>query len=489
MPRPYEQPNKRPTSAPVRSRSKGGESNRVSGRQFNNGPAKGPKGSKGSKPKEAPKPRSGGGRSQGFGVERQLLNGIGSIPGRLAGGSQGFGWERYLGRQIGGNDRQVNADGVLALADFARRRAAEQGGGAMSGIGGAMNRLTSGLGSAIERATGGGTTFDNLLAQIMGGQTAPPSAPTMSPSLVDVNSVVAPFAGYREQTQKQYDQNRTRLGELAASNNADVEAVKAATQHRLADLEHMRQADAARNLGAIQNQGAATAASQAALGFEPAAMGGGADTAARAAQDVQMAANSEASRIADMRSSADIEATRRATFLSGANTGAGQELDRNLFAAMSQLQQQEAAARMQAEQANAQSMQQAAGANYDAQMADYNNRIAATDSAAQLPGALAEAGQMLGAFSYPQRASVQQQLSGGPADSLRSVLLNVLNDNANPDDALVTAMQTVTDYNKKYKTDWQVPQLRQWINDWYAQDGTMSNTGFNRLGQLFGRGF
>lgn len=382
--------------------------------------------------------------------------------------------------------------GVRRLADFAQRRAAGSGasGGALSGLGGVFSRLSDSLGSAVSTAAGGHTTFDALLERIMGNQPAMPSAPSYTPALMDVNSVVAPFAGYRDATNKQYEQNRSRLDELAAQGLRDTQMVQQAGQNRLADLERLRQADLARNAAVIAQSQQAGMADLAAQGVDPSILATNAAANQQRAGDIEYAAQAGLNRIQDMKSSEAIDAARRADELATGKRDSSEALDRNLFAAMAQLQAQEAAARTQAEQFNAQAMNQAAQGNYEGQMADFQNRQAQQDRLMQLPGALGEAASSLGAFTNPRRESVIGALANGDPSSFRSQLLGVLQKFDNPDDAKAEAMNLLAAYNDMQKEAGRpqrtVPNLDRWIQDWYYQNGSLTNDGFRQLGTLFG---
>lgn len=359
--------------------------------------------------------------------------------------------------------------------------------GTLGAIFNGMGGYTAGSGAS---AASGHTTLNALLDRIMGSQGAMPTAPQMTPNLVDVNAVTAPFGQYRDATNAQYATNRSRLDELAAAGIADGQMVQAATANRLADLERLRQADIARNAGVVEQAANASQGDLAAQGVDPALMAAHQasvnDRAAEAASNAQGGLNL----VSDMKAQNEIAAARRQSEDSLASRGANTTLDQNLFAAMASLNAQEQAARMQAEQFNAEATAQAQQANYQGQMADFTNAQAQADRNLQLPSALMEAGASMGAFTNPKRDSIARQLAGAPPNSFRSALFSALQKFDNPEDAkaeALNALDAVNAYNEKNnRPQISAPNLDRWIEDWYYQDGTMSNQGFTMLGRQFG---
>lgn len=394
-------------------------------------------------------------------------------------------------------DQAVNGDGKF-LADMFRDIQANQGGGAFSRLGG----LTGGIGVGASSRAGAAAaqtaiqSVTSLLEQIRNGLPGMPQAPGgINPALVDVNATLAPFGAARDNIQAQAEKNRGSIATLAAQGLEDNADVNAAEQQRLASMEKLLQTRQAQNMSGVNADGSSATTDLAATGVDPALMASMQAQVAQQRQDVGNASQGALDMVASQKSTEDIEAKRNDRAVQAGQTDASGQLDAALFQAIAGINAQEQQARTQAEQFNAQAQQQANEAAFSGQQQQYEAAMARMKDIMGLPGAVGAAAAESGALAFPKRDQVMQTIMSGmntsSPDGVGFGMVQALQAADNPDDAFQSVTNHILDINARRKKNKANPiapdmgNIRRLIQDYYAQDGSLTNDGFEQLKRAF----
>lgn len=375
---------------------------------------------------------------------------------------------------------------------------AKHQGGMFSKLGGVTGALGQNAGGQVGSAAGQAAiqSVSSLLEKIQAGLPGVPGAPGgISPTLVDIAATLAPFGAARDNVNAQAEKNRAMIGTLASQGMEDNADVAAAEQQRLASMAQLLQTRQKQNMSGATADGSASLTDLRAQGVDPALQAEmGAQILAQR-QDAGNASTGALDMVANQKTTEGIEAKRNDRQVQASQSNATGQLDASLFEAIVGLNAQEQKARTEAEQFNAQSTAQANEANFAGQQQSYEAQMARMQDLMQLPGAVGQAAAESGALAFPRRDqamnTIMSTMNTSSADGVGFGMLQAIQAADNPDDAMQSVVNHITDINARRKKNEANPispdmgNIRRLISDYYAQDGSLTNDGFAQLKRAF----
>jgi hypothetical protein len=336
---------------------------------------------------------------------------------------------------------------------------------------GNMKKELDGL-FASRSAENMGTSLSSLFDAIMGRV---PSTPQVQPNLIDVNSLVAPYAQARDAANSQATSNRARLEELLMRAQADAKMSAGVGRDQAAAAGAQMKEGAANARLQQESDVRAAAAAAAAQGMDPTVVAslGDAGDQAIAATAQNRASGQEYAKA--MGSAAELEATRRAQDVADQNRGANTNLDQSLLQAVIALNAQEAQTRTQAEQANAAAMNEASQANAGLARQGLQDRVSLADAIQQMAA-------QSNAFDTPYRSSVLESLSGDVGIA-RTAMRGAIETSDTYDEAYAKIASVLEADDRKREAaglggrDWDYPWIEAQLQKAYATDQTRLKPG------------
>jgi hypothetical protein len=301
----------------------------------------------------------------------------------------------------------------------------------------------------------------------------------VTPSLIDINSLVAPYAQARDAANKQAVDNRGRITEITQRAGVDAAASANVNKLQAAAAGAQNREAAANTRVAMEADARAQMANATAQGIDPA-------VAAQIQQSAdQMIQGAGANRSAGteytkaLGAAAALDASRRRDDIADAGRSANVNLDNALLNAVIALNSEEAKTRSQAEQQNAAMQQEAAMANAQMSRQGIEDRMS-------LVSDVMERGGAMGAFATPYRQTVIQGLRGDGV--AHSAMRDAISSSSSYDEAYAKVLRELESDDRKrgYERDWDIPFIEQQLERAFTPDTTKLNPqGYDSLLKLY----